>query len=85
MWGYGPYGMMGYGGGWMMLIGGIFWVSLLALIILGIIRLARGPEHGAHAAKPVGRSPGLDILDERYAKGEIQREEFLQKKNDLQP
>ena len=30
-----------------------------------------------------GRSPGLDALEERYAKGEIGREEHLQKKRDL--
>jgi putative membrane protein len=82
MWGYGPYGMMGYGGGLMMLIGAAFWLSLLALIVLGIVRLSRtGSLHGGPAAR---RSSGLGILEERYAKGEIQRDEFLQKKRDLE-
>jgi len=28
-------------------------------------------------------SPGLDVLEERYARGEIDRDEYLQKKKDL--
>jgi len=27
--------------------------------------------------------PGLDLLEERYAKGEMERDELLQKKSDL--
>jgi putative membrane protein len=34
-------------------------------------------------APPSSSSSGLGILEERYAKGEIQREEYLQKKKDL--
>jgi putative membrane protein len=29
------------------------------------------------------RSPGFDALDERYARGEINRDEYLAKKRDL--
>jgi putative membrane protein len=29
------------------------------------------------------RSPGLDVLEERYARGEINRDEYLQKKRDM--
>jgi putative membrane protein len=31
----------------------------------------------------VARSPGLDVLEQRYARGEINRDEYLQKKQDL--
>ena len=61
---------------------GILSLILLAVIIFGgvaLVRLAFGP----HAHRGHGRSPGLDVLQERYAKGEIQREEYLQKKRDL--
>ncbi len=30
------------------------------------------------------RSPGLDLLEERYARGEISREEYLEKKRELE-
>jgi uncharacterized membrane protein len=33
--------------------------------------------------RPERRSPGLDVLEERYAKDEIQRDEYLQKERDL--
>ena len=80
MWGYGPYGMMAPGGGWMMLFGGVFWLLLLILILGAITRLGPWGHHHTQGAR---RSSGLDILEERYAKGEIQREEYLQKKRDL--
>ncbi len=31
-----------------------------------------------------GSSSGLDFLEQRYARGEVNREEYLQKKGDLQ-
>ena len=34
-------------------------------------------------ASPNGRKEALDILEGRYARGEIQRDEYLQKKQDL--
>ena len=32
---------------------------------------------------PPKRSAGLEVLEERYARGEIKREEYLQKKKDI--
>lgn len=87
--GYGPHGMMGYGGGWgsagpMMLFGGFFWLLLLALGVLVVVWIVRGSSHGGHyPLRSNPRSSGLDILEERYAKGEVQRDEYLQKKRDL--
>ena len=54
----------------------IFWGGLIALIVWGITRLIR---RGESAPK---RDP-LDVAKERYAKGEISREEFEQLKKDL--
>ena len=60
-------------GGWWMFI---FWGGLIALIIWGIMRLTRrsdsAPKHDL-----------LDVAKERYARGEISREEFEQIKKDL--
>ena len=54
----------------------VFWGGLIALIVWGITKLA---GRGDSAPK---RNP-LDIAKERYAKGEISREEFEQIKKDL--
>ena len=82
MWGFGnnPMGW-GFGFGWIFMI--LFW----GLIIWGIIALVRGGiGHGCWGRGHNGhgeRTP-LDILKERYAKGEINREEFETKKKDLE-
>jgi putative membrane protein len=70
----------GYGyGGWG--IFGFLWMTLCgALIIIGIIVLVRWLGHGWHDH---GHS-ALDILKERYAKGEIDKKEFEEKKRDLE-
>lgn len=71
------YGMVGWFGPIMMLV---FW----GLLILVLILLARW-LWGSSQKKPEetrGESP-LDILKRRYAAGEIDREEFEQKKRDL--
>ena len=71
---------MPVGMGWWMMFGGlwmiIFWGGLIALIVWGITKLSR---RGGSISK---RDP-LDVAKERYAKGEISREEFEQIKKDL--
>jgi putative membrane protein len=88
MWGYGPYGGMGYGwgpGGWMMLFGGLVWILVLLAAVAAIVWLVRAPWHAGHGVppRPEKTSSGLEILEERYARGELERDEFLQKKRDL--
>lgn len=77
MWGYDGFGYGGFGMGIGMLL---FW----GLIILGIVMLVRGFGGTSHAS---GSRPGpataLDIVAERYARGEIDRSEFEQKRSDL--
>ena len=81
MWGYGP----GYGPGWMAYGGGFVMLLFMLLIFAGIMILAVAlarRERYMNYLDP--RTPqGLAVLEERYAKGEIQREEYLQKKRDL--
>ena len=77
---YGDYGwsagnMMGwFGGGIMMLV---FWVLFIALIVW-LVR-----EFGSRNSHAASDSRALDTLKERYAKGEIQKEEFESKKKDI--
>jgi len=67
-----------------MLFEGIFSLLLLVLVIAGIVVLVRMiARPGAHPPATGGNSPALDVLERRYAEGEIERDEYLQKKSDL--
>ncbi|HEX6958093.1 MAG TPA: SHOCT domain-containing protein [Ferrovibrio sp.] len=77
----GPYHAMGWGGWWMPWHG-IAALLLLALVILGIVVLIRSLS-GREASRRPPLSAGLSLLEERYARGEIQRDEYLQKKRDI--
>jgi putative membrane protein len=63
-----------------MLFAALFWIVVIAAIVLGVRWLAGA---GRSESGPP-RETALDILKTRYAKGEIGREEFEQKKRDLQ-
>ena len=70
--------------GWGMGFGFIFMLLLWGLVLLGIATLIRWLV----TPSPPNRSPRdktpLEILQERYARGEIDREEYEQKKGDLE-
>lgn len=67
------------GWGWWMVFGVIlmvlFWGGIITLIIWGIGRLTR---RGA-----ISKQTPLEIAKERYARGEITKEQFEQMKKDL--
>jgi len=69
MWGFGWLGMA------------IFWIAFIVVIVLFVKWLF-------HQGKTETRGPAqdesaLEILKKRYAKGEINKEEFEQKKKDI--
>jgi len=82
-WGYGP-GMMGWGYGieWLgMVIMVAFWIAVIVGIIFLIRRLVLSTRAAAHKAH--AEDSALGILKKRYARGEINKEEFEEKKKDL--
>lgn len=81
--GYGPH-MMDWAGGWYgMILGPLFMILTLAVSIALAVLLVRwlgGPWHATHTQP--GRTP-LDILKERFARGEIDKEEFEERRRVL--
>lgn len=70
-WTYGPHHWL-----WM-----IVWVGFWALVVAGLVILIRAflaPERKFPVEKKA-----MDYLNERYAKGEISRDEYLQKREDI--
>ncbi len=79
MWGYNGFG---FGGGLMGIGMLLFW----GLVIVGIVMLVRGVGGTSGLVTSQTRPRGLtalDILAERYARGEIDKAEFEQKRSDL--
>lgn len=74
--------MYGYGMGWGW-FGLIFMIAFWALIILGIIYLVKTIA-GGRSLNSTKEETALDILKKRYAKGEIDAEEFARRKKDLE-
>ncbi|NJD54586.1 MAG: SHOCT domain-containing protein [Candidatus Methanoperedens sp.] len=65
-------GMMGYGGG-------ILWLLFWILVIIGLALLIRYLWQGGKREE----ESALEILKKKYARGEISKEEFEEKKKDL--
>lgn len=72
----GGYGMGGFG------FGGIFMILWWILIIVGIVALAKWLL-SSNACSRSSSGKALDILKERYARGEIDEQEYQKKKRDL--
>ena len=71
--------MGGWGYGWGV-AHMIIWVVILIAIIIGIMWLVRSLSANRELPR---RGAGLALLEERYARGEINRDEYLEKKRDL--
>ncbi len=78
MWG----GGMGWGMGW----GWLFWLLLVAGVIALVVVLVRvvggGVTRDGTGAAPAERS-ARQVLDERYARGELSTEEYQERRRGL--
>ena len=72
--------MMGFGG----LVG---YVLMIAFFAVGIVAVVLWVKSWLEQGRPGSASPepdsALEILKKRYARGEISKEEFEEKRNDL--
>ncbi len=72
-------------GGWGLGLGGPFiQLVLIALVIIAVAWVIRASAGSGEARNAAPTSRALEVLEERYARGEIGRDEFLQKKRDMQ-
>ena len=71
--------MMGpfmFGGWWMIIV----WIIVIGLVLWGIIALVR---YTGSARRTAQKDDPVDIAKERYARGEITREEYERIRKDL--
>ncbi len=81
--GYG-YGMMGpgmMGGFGTMFLIPILWIVVLGLIIWAVVAAVRRPGESGSTVRSADSA--LEILKRRYARGEINKEEYEAKKKDI--
>lgn len=72
----GGYGLMA-GMGWLgIMTMAIFWVGVIVLVVWGISTLSAQSRH-------VGTPDALEILKQRFARGEIGRDEYQQAREAL--
>ncbi len=85
-WQDGGWGMMGSGmwGGWMFLMP-IFFILFWGLVIWGIVILVRGLSQSGGTGSASSRpDSAMEVLKKRYARGEIDKKEYEEKKKDLE-
>lgn len=74
---------------WAMSVHGVFMLLLLALAVVGIVAIVRGvaregsPSGVASEPAEGGGNAAADALESRYARGEIDRNEYLEKRSEL--
>ncbi|MCI0158080.1 SHOCT domain-containing protein [Leifsonia shinshuensis] len=73
--------MMGGFGAWW-IVGLLVPLLIIAIVVVLVVTLTRrGPSGGANPVPP--RSSARAILDERYARGEIDHEDYVKRRDEL--
>jgi putative membrane protein len=60
----------------------LLWPILIIAVVAGAVWYMRNPDGGGLG--PTRSRGALDVLEQRYARGEIDREEYLQKRRDIE-
>jgi putative membrane protein len=84
--GYAGHMMWWDGRGYGMVFGPLFMILVLALVIavaVLVVRWVGGPQQGASAPSASSGRTALDILKERFARGEIDKSEFEDRRRAL--
>lgn len=80
----GPYyGHHMWGGGGWMFLGPVMMIVVLVALVAGVVLVIRwlgGPHHPAGGHGRHGGRDAMDILRERFARGEIDKEEFEERR-----
>ena len=79
--------MMGWGGpftGMLMMVIFVAAVATAVLLVRYLWNIGHGQDHTSPTTGRGTREEVLAILDKRYARGEIDREDYLQRKADLE-
>ena len=77
------WGDAGFGWGWGMGFGMIGMVLFWVLVILGIVVLVKRVGGSPASSGTQAPKTALDILNERYARGDIEKPELEEKKRSL--
>lgn len=81
----GPWHMMhgwntlGFGGMWFGPLWMIVWLVLIIVAVVALVRWVSDSSGGGRQSTRTAR----DVLDERYARGEIDRDEYMKRKQDI--
>ena len=70
--------LTGFAGGWWVLPGPLFWL----LLIVGIVFLVR--SSGRSSWTGGGRETGIDVLERRFAEGELSLEQYRERRSVLE-
>ena len=76
---YEGYGMGWHGWGW---LGMAFFWLILILLVLAVVKYLKG-DRRSNAPDGEKKPEALATLEDRYVRGEIDRDEYLQKLDDL--
>lgn len=83
---YGPHGHPhAWGDGWggMMLFGPLMMIVFLVVAVVLIVLAIRWALGSGHASGPPGRMSPLDVLKDRFARGEIDKQEYEERRRVL--